>query len=85
MNYYYLVGTALFFACIAIFLYGNLSIFEATVGESLREVACTYYPDDTPCNETLDGSVACWQAVDISRDNAYRLFVVILTFVNFVT
>ena len=46
------------------------------MGESLRDVACTYFPPDAPCNETLNGTVACWQGVHLSRDNAYRVFVV---------
>ncbi|KAK4009870.1 hypothetical protein OUZ56_019013 [Daphnia magna] len=67
-------GSVLFFVCITIYLYGDLAIYGAAVGKSLRDTACTYFPIDVPCNETLNGTVACWEGYDLSRDNAYRLF-----------
>ncbi|XP_046458221.1 transmembrane protein 104-like [Daphnia pulex] len=67
-------GTILFFICITIYLYGDLAIYGAAVGKSLRDTACTYFPVDVPCNETLNGTVACWEGSDLTRDNAYRLF-----------
>lgn len=70
------VGTFLFYFCIAIYLYGDLAIYGASVGKSLRDVCCTYFPPDAPCNATLSGDVACWEGADLSRDNAYRLFLV---------
>lgn len=70
------VGTVLFFVCITIYLYGDLAIYEAAVGKSLRDTACTYFPQDVACNETLNGTVACWEGSNLSRDNAYRLFLV---------
>lgn len=72
----YVAGSVLFFVCITIYLYGDLAIYGAAVGKSLRDTACTYFPIDVPCNETLNGTVACWEGYDLSRDNAYRLFLV---------
>lgn len=66
-------GSGLFFVCIAVYLYGDLAIFGAAVGKSLRDASCTYWPPDAACNETLNGTVACWPGVDLSRDDAYRL------------
>ena len=76
------VGTFLFYFCIAIYLYGDLAIYGASVGKSLRDVCCTYFPPDAPCNETLSGDVACWEGADLSRDNAYRLFLVTFFFIE---
>jgi len=73
------IGNMLFFACIAIYLYGDLAIYGAAVAKSIRDIACTYFPPDIDCNVTLDGSVQCWEGVDISRDNAYRIFLSIFT------
>jgi len=53
-----------------------LAIYGAAIGKSLRDTACTYFPVDVPCNETLNGTVACWEGSDLTRDNAYRLFLV---------
>lgn len=93
-------GTISFFICIAIYLYGDLAIYGAAVGKSLRDTveydffksllkiffyfvklfislkACTYYPPDVPCNQTLNGTIRCWADYELSRDNAYRLFLV---------
>ena len=69
-------GTVLFFVCITIYLYGDLAIYGAAIGKSLRDTACTYYPPGFPCNETLNGTIPCWDGVDLTRDNAYRLFLV---------
>jgi len=73
------IGNFLFYACIAIYLYGDLAIYGAAVAKSIRDIACTYFPADAPCNSTLDGSVACWDGIDISRENAYRIFLTIFT------
>lgn len=73
------IGNILFFACIAIYLYGDLAIYGAAVGKSLRDVACTYFPPDIDCNSTLNGTERCWDGVDISRDDAYRIFLSIFT------
>ena len=66
-------GSVLFFICIAIYLYGDLAIYGAAVGKSLRDTVCNYFPPDVACNETLNGTVPCWEGIDISRNNAYRI------------
>ena len=66
----------MFFLCIAVYLYGDLAIYEAAVGKSLRDTACSYFPPDFQCNETLNGTIPCWEGYDLTRDNAYRLFLV---------
>jgi len=73
------IGNILFYACIAIYLYGDLAIYGAAVAKSVRDIACTYFPADAPCNSTLDGSAACWDGVGITRDDAYRIFLAIFT------
>lgn len=79
--HFFVGGTVLFFVCITIYLYGDLAIYGAAVGKSLRDTLCTYFPADLPCNSTLNGTVACWEGVDLNRDNAYRLFLVKLQFI----
>ncbi|GAB1600663.1 transmembrane protein 104-like [Argonauta hians] len=62
------VGVILFYVCMIIYLYGDLAIYGAAVPKSLRNLACTL-------NSTNDDD-ACWPGSDISRKNAYRIFIV---------
>lgn len=64
-------GRSLFFLCIVVYLYGDLSIYAAAVSKSLMEVACTY---NTSSNLTLPDTDICWENVDLTRISAYRIF-----------
>ncbi|KAK6171583.1 hypothetical protein SNE40_019740 [Patella caerulea] len=72
------VGEKLFYACIVIYLYGDLSIYAAAVPKSLRDVSCTYrLANNTDCNKTLSEDDLCWDNSNITRMNVYRMFVAI--------
>ncbi|CAL1291804.1 unnamed protein product [Larinioides sclopetarius] len=69
------VGVNVFYICIAIYLYGDLAIYAAAVSKSVRDVSCTYSPKEAFCNDTLNSTVQCWANLDVTRGDAYRIFV----------
>lgn len=70
-------GVFLFNLCIIVYLYGDLSIYAVAVPKSLRDVACTYAGVNNTCNQTVGNDDPCWEGVDLTRENAYRVFVFI--------
>ncbi|ODM97788.1 Transmembrane protein [Orchesella cincta] len=79
-------GVYVFYACLAIYLYGDLAIYVAAVSKSLRDVFCTFVPE----NYTMDGnsteipdSAVCWMmnGTSIDRFQAYRIFTVMFILV----
>lgn len=67
-------GRTLFYLCIAIYLYGDLAIYSAAVAKSLRDVACTYKPDNsTGPLSNLNDTSPCWPDANFNRINAYRV------------
>ncbi|XP_011301373.1 transmembrane protein 104 homolog [Fopius arisanus] len=68
------MGTTLFYICLAVYLYGDLSIYGAAIGKSMADVACTYQPANLTCNDTIPDNIACWEGSDINRLDAYRIF-----------
>ncbi|CAG7821968.1 unnamed protein product [Allacma fusca] len=79
------IGVYLFYLCIAIYLYGDLSIYIAAVSKSVRDVACSYTPNSTDVNSTNllpNDSDPCWTFVyPIDRFFAYRIFSIIFMLV----
>ncbi|GFO04325.1 transmembrane protein 104-like [Plakobranchus ocellatus] len=74
--YFNKVGVVLFNLCIIIYLYGDLSIYAAAVPKSLRDVACTYTPQNFSCNETVGETIPCWsEDSSLTRMDTYRIFV----------
>lgn len=69
-------GTTLFYLCLAIYLYGDLSIYGAAVAKSLADVACTYLPKNLTCNDTIPDTEFCWESSPLNRLDAYRIFLV---------
>lgn len=69
-------GMLLFYICLALYLYGDLSIYGAAVAKSLADVACTYQPENLTCNDTIPDTDACWEGSAINRFDAYRIFLV---------
>ncbi|XP_067671122.1 transmembrane protein 104-like [Haliotis asinina] len=70
------VGEKLFYLCIVIYLYGDMSIYVAAVPKSLRDTVCTWRPlNKTNCNESLSDSEPCWSTSSLTRMDAYRIFV----------
>lgn len=72
------IGINLFYVCIAVYLYGDLAIYGAAVSKSLRDVACmSTYPITNSSNGSIaPADVPCWPGSQISRANAYRIFLV---------
>ncbi|GFR99824.1 transmembrane protein 104 [Elysia marginata] len=76
--YFNKVGLVLFNLCIIVYLYGDLAIYAAAVPKSLRDVACTYEPQNFSCNGSKSESDPCWSEESaITRMDAYRIFVVV--------
>ncbi|XP_001602275.1 transmembrane protein 104 homolog isoform X1 [Nasonia vitripennis] len=68
------MGVTLFYICLAVYLYGDLSIYGTAIAKSVTDVACTYLPVNYTCNETIPDSELCWQSYGLNRMDAYRLF-----------
>lgn len=73
--FFHKIGVILFYCCICIYLYGDLAIYCAAVAKSLRDVTCTFVPENHSCNQTIPISERCWESLHISRQNAYRLYI----------
>lgn len=69
-------GTTLFYLCLAIYLYGDLSIYGAAVAKSVADVVCTYMPKNLTCNDTIPDTELCWENYILNRSDAYRMFLV---------
>ena len=66
-------GRMLFYLCITIYLYGDLAIYAAAVAKSLRDVACTFTPNNTSRNAgNISDNALCWKDSSVSRIDAYR-------------
>ncbi|XP_034941487.1 transmembrane protein 104 homolog [Chelonus insularis] len=64
----------LFYICLAVYLYGDLSIYAAAIGRTLADVACNYQPANFTCNETIPDTEACWEGSYVTRFDAYQIF-----------
>jgi len=82
--YFNRVGLILFYLSMCIYLYGDLAVYAAAVPTTLRDVVCTYQSNfsyEKNSSQTviqkLTDSDPCWRGVDISRINAYRIFLTV--------
>ncbi|KAI4480819.1 PREDICTED: transmembrane protein 104 homolog [Polistes canadensis] len=73
-------GTTLFYLCLAIYLYGDLSIYGAAVAKSVADIACTYQPQNLTCNDTIPDNEVCWEGSTLDRLSAYRMFLTTFIF-----
>ncbi|XP_050069607.1 transmembrane protein 104 homolog [Anopheles maculipalpis] len=62
----------LFYFCLAVYLYGDLSIYSAAVAKSLRDVACAHNHRANATDDD-DGTERCWQDGILTRLDVYRL------------
>ncbi|XP_075153093.1 transmembrane protein 104 homolog isoform X2 [Haematobia irritans] len=86
------LGRVLFYLCISIYLYGDLSIYSAAVAKSLRDLFCDH-PNATTMDFELDPTASwnlttanneteedaikqCWHTHTLTRLDVYRLFLV---------
>ena len=64
-----------FYICIIIYLYGDLTIYSTAISKSLRDVTCNY----ENCHKAdLEASDPCWQNLAISREQVYRLYILVI-------
>ncbi|XP_062534081.1 transmembrane protein 104 homolog [Armigeres subalbatus] len=66
------VGRFLFYFCLAVYLYGDLSIYSAAVAKSLRDVLCAYNHSSN-ATDSDDFNLPCWEDSLFSRFDIYRL------------
>ncbi|XP_059613457.1 transmembrane protein 104 homolog [Phlebotomus argentipes] len=62
-------GVAVFYLCLAIYLYGDLSIYAAAIGTSLKDVICA-------AGNVTDPHAPCWPDHSFTRIECYRACVV---------
>ncbi|KAL7295534.1 transmembrane protein 104 homolog isoform X2 [Trichogramma pretiosum] len=67
-------GVTLFYVCLAVYLYGDLSIYGTVIAKSVADVSCTYVPENFTCNTTIPDTELCWPNYNINRLDAYRIF-----------
>ena len=72
-------GSTLFYACIAIYLYGDLAIYGAAVSKSIRDVACSYKPGNTSSPLNISENEKCWEWKETSRLDVYRIILAVFT------
>ena len=68
----------MFYLCITIYLYGDLAIYGAAIAKSLRDVSCTYVPENQT-KSNMSESALCWETSTLSREDAYRVFLACFT------
>ncbi|KAL5018860.1 hypothetical protein ScPMuIL_004582 [Solemya velum] len=76
------IGVKVFYICMVVYLYGDLSIYAAAVPKSLRDVACTFKLNVTvngtkDCNRSLTEDDLCWSGSSLRRMDVYRIFVTV--------
>lgn len=66
------IGRFLFYFCLAVYLYGDLSIYSAAVAKSLRDVICVHNNSEND-TDVDDVTIRCWEDSALSRFDTYRL------------
>lgn len=70
------IGRFLFYFCLAVYLYGDLSIYSAAVSKSLRDVICSHN-HSMNATDNDDITTRCWEDSVLSRFDIYRLCLVV--------
>lgn len=68
------IGSMMFYVCIAIYLYGDLSIYSAAVSKTLRDVICDRNTtiNATVVNASMILTEPCWAGKFTTRFDVYR-------------
>ena len=66
-------GRNLFYLCLVIYLYGDLAIYAAAVSKSIRDVACTYRPDNSSSPLNISELEKCKENFNVTRLDTYRI------------
>ncbi|XP_053694923.1 transmembrane protein 104 homolog [Sabethes cyaneus] len=69
-------GRFVFYFCLAVYLYGDLSIYTAAVSKSLRDVICSHN-HSMNATDNDDVITRCWEESVLSRFDIYRLCLVV--------
>lgn len=69
-------GSLAFYVCIAVYLYGDLSIYSAAVSTTLRDVICDRNNTQDASNDT---EVLCWEGKYATRFDIYRICLIFFT------
>ncbi|XP_055858078.1 transmembrane protein 104 homolog [Episyrphus balteatus] len=69
-------GRVMFYLCIAIYMYGDMSIYSAAVAKSLRDVVCHLNSTNGSTIDNVTIDTLCWETHTMSRLDVYRLFLV---------
>ncbi len=64
-------GALVFFICIAVYLFGDMSIYSAVVSSTIRDVICEK-PNST-INSTAQLTLPCWSGHEMDRFHVYRI------------
>ncbi|EDW39540.1 GL11905 [Drosophila persimilis] len=84
------LGRIMFFLCLIVYLYGDLSIYSAAVSRSLRDVICDQTnATDSPNSRLMfwpgdfrnNTAHACWKEHTISRLSVYRVILIGFTLI----
>lgn len=75
-------GAISFYICIAVYLYGDLSIYSAAVSTTLRDVICDRNTtiNSTIVNATMLLEEPCWAGKHATRFDIYRICIIFFTF-----
>lgn len=66
-------GAMIFFVCIAVYLFGDMSIYSAVVSSTIRDVMCNEsIINGTEGNKSLQLQMPCWYGSEMTRFTAYR-------------
>jgi hypothetical protein len=76
------IGAVMFYICIAIYLYGDLSIYSAVVSKSLRDVICDKNTtiNNTAVNASMLLEEPCWAGKMATRFDIYRICLIFFSF-----
>jgi len=67
-------GAMMFYVCIAIYLYGDLSIYSAAVSTTLRDLICDRNnTNNTSGNDSAASIEPCWAGKYATRFDVYRI------------
>lgn len=67
-------GVLIFYFCISLYLFGDLAIYGSAVPKTIRNVICTYEPENCT-NMTMND--LCWSGSSLTRHHVYQIFVAI--------
>lgn len=70
-------GSMMFYICIAVYLYGDLSIYSAAVSKTLRDVICDMTANGTNTTSFLEEP--CWSDKTTTKFDMYRICIIFFT------